>query len=56
MPPDGSRSYPHLGPLQRSMGIELKMMEDGRCAVYVDVTDAHLNKGGVAHGLSLIHI
>ena len=32
------------------MGIELEMMEDGRCAVYVDVTDAHLNKGGVAHG------
>ena len=32
------------------MGIELEMMGNGRCAVYVDVTDAHLNKGGVAHG------
>ena len=50
MSSDGSRSYPHLGPLQRSMGIELEMMGDGRCAVYVAVTDAHLNKGGVAHG------
>ena len=50
MQSDGSRSYPHLGPLQKSMGIELEMMEDGHCSVYVDVKDSHLNKGGVAHG------
>lgn len=50
MSSDGSRSYPHLGPLQRLMGIELETMKNSHCVVYVDVTEEHLNKGGVAHG------
>ena len=46
----GSRSLPHIGELQNSLGIELVSMEEGECKVKVQVSENHLNKGGVAHG------
>jgi len=46
----GSRSLPHIGELQKSLGIELVSMKEGECKVKVQVTENHLNKGGVAHG------
>ena len=47
---EGSRSFPHIGKLQESLGIELISMSNGKCSVGVKVDECHLNKGGVAHG------
>ena len=47
---EGSRSFPHIGKLQESLGIELISMSDGKCSVGVKVNENHLNKGDVAHG------
>lgn len=47
---EGSRSFPHIGKLQESLGIKLISMSNGKCSVGVRVDESHLNKGGVAHG------
>ena len=52
----GEGGVPRLTNLAESMGMEITEFGEGMCVVELTVGQMHLNLGGMAHGLSLIHI